>query len=46
MQDLASQTLLNSVAEQYPEEFRRLAELTRVLHETSRLMFYQNIRKD
>lgn len=46
LHDLASQTPLDDVADQYPEEFRRLAELTRGLHETSRLMLYQNVRKD
>ncbi|MUH94591.1 LTA synthase family protein [Pseudomonas aeruginosa] len=46
LHDLASQTPLDDVAEQHPEEFRRLAELTRGLHETSRLMLYQNVRKD
>ncbi|EPO6702289.1 sulfatase-like hydrolase/transferase [Pseudomonas chengduensis] len=46
LHDLASLTPLDNVAEQHPEEFRRLAELTRGLHETSRLMLYQNVRKD
>ena len=46
LHDLASPTPLDNVAEQHPEEFRRLAELTRGLHETSRLMLYQNVRKD
>tara|TARA_R110001606_G_C15400873_1_gene652977 strand:- start:112 stop:2154 length:2043 start_codon:yes stop_codon:yes gene_type:complete len=46
LHDLASQTPLDDVAEQHPEEFRRLAELTRGLHETSRLMLYQNVRTD
>ncbi|MBA4681183.1 sulfatase-like hydrolase/transferase [Pseudomonas sp. MDMC216] len=46
LHDLASQTPLDNVADQHPEEFRRLAELTRGLHETSRLMLYQNVRKD
>ena len=46
LHDLASQTPLDDVAEQHPEEFKRMEELTRGLHETSRLMLYQNVRKD
>jgi phosphoglycerol transferase MdoB-like AlkP superfamily enzyme len=45
LHDLASPTPLDNVAEQHPEEFKRLSELTRAMHETSRLMLYQNVRK-
>ncbi|WP_268800438.1 LTA synthase family protein [Pseudomonas huanghezhanensis] len=45
LHDLASQTPLDDVAGQNPAEFRRLVELTRGMHETSRLMLYQNVRK-
>jgi glucan phosphoethanolaminetransferase (alkaline phosphatase superfamily) len=44
MHDLASQVPLENVAEQHPEEFQRLLELTHGLHETARLMMYQNVR--
>ncbi|MEH6564508.1 MAG: sulfatase-like hydrolase/transferase [Halopseudomonas sp.] len=46
LHDLASQEPLTDVADQYPEEFQRLEQLTRGLHETSRLMLYQNVRAD
>ncbi|MGM8935386.1 LTA synthase family protein [Pseudomonas neustonica] len=46
LHDLASQTPLTDVADQHPEEFQRLEQLTRGLHETSRLMLYQNVRAD
>ncbi|TWC52098.1 phosphoglycerol transferase MdoB-like AlkP superfamily enzyme [Pseudomonas sp. SJZ080] len=45
LHDLASPTPLDNVAPQNPEEFKRLVQLTRGLHETSRLMLYQNVRK-
>ncbi|QVW26062.1 LTA synthase family protein [Pseudomonas hormoni] len=45
LHDLASRTPLDNVARQNPEEFTRLVQLTRGLHETSRLMLYQNVRK-
>lgn len=45
LHDLASPTPLDNVAGQNPEEFKRLVELTRGMHETSRLMLYQNVRK-
>jgi phosphoglycerol transferase MdoB-like AlkP superfamily enzyme len=45
LHDLASATPLDNVAGQNPEEFKRLVELTRGMHETSRLMLYQNVRK-
>jgi phosphoglycerol transferase MdoB-like AlkP superfamily enzyme len=45
LHDLASMTPLDNVAEQNPQEFKRLVELTRGMHETSRLMLYQNVRK-
>jgi hypothetical protein len=44
LHDLASKTPLDNVAEQNPEEFKRLEQLTRAMHETSRLMLYQNVR--
>ncbi|PSS58736.1 LTA synthase family protein [Pseudomonas sp. BBP2017] len=46
LHDLSSLTPLDNVAEQHPEEFIRLRDLTRGLHETSRLMLYQNVRED
>ena len=45
LHDLASPTPLDDVAGQNPTEFKRLVELTRGMHETSRLMLYQNVRK-
>lgn len=45
LHDLASMTPLDDVAGQNPEEFKRLVQLTRGMHETSRLMLYQNVRK-
>jgi phosphoglycerol transferase MdoB-like AlkP superfamily enzyme len=45
LHDLASKTPLDNVAEQNPEEFKRLVQLTRAMHETSRLMLYQNVRQ-
>ncbi|WP_416739559.1 MULTISPECIES: LTA synthase family protein [Pseudomonas] len=45
LHDLASPTPLDNVAGQNPGEFERLVQLTRGLHETSRLMLYQNVRK-
>lgn len=45
LHDLASKTPLDNVAEQNPEEFKRLVQLTRGMHETSRLMLYQNVRQ-
>ncbi|MHC8327449.1 LTA synthase family protein [Pseudomonas sp. LB1P83] len=45
LHDLASMTPLDNVAEKNPEEFKRLSELTRAMHETSRLMLYQNVQK-
>jgi phosphoglycerol transferase MdoB-like AlkP superfamily enzyme len=45
LHDLASPTPLDDVAGQNPAEFKRLVELTRGMHETSRLMLYQNVRK-
>ncbi|MEH6491133.1 LTA synthase family protein [Halopseudomonas sp.] len=46
LHDLASQEPLTDVADQYPEEFQRLEQLTRGLHEAARLMLYQNVRAD
>ncbi|MNU83813.1 Lipoteichoic acid synthase 2 [compost metagenome] len=45
LHDLASKTPMDNVAEQNPEEFKRLMQLTRAMHETSRLMLYQNVRE-
>ena len=45
LHDLASPTPLDDVSAQNPSEFKRLSELTRGMHETSRLMLYQNVRK-
>lgn len=45
LHDLASLTPKDDVAQQNPEEFKRLMELTRAMHETSRLMLYQNVRQ-
>ncbi|VVO30158.1 LTA synthase family protein [Pseudomonas fluorescens] len=45
LHDLASKTPLDNVAEKNPDEFKRLVELTRGMHETSRLMLYQNVRE-
>ncbi|MFU7157022.1 LTA synthase family protein [Pseudomonas aeruginosa] len=46
LHDLASQEPLVNVADRHPDEFERLVALTRGLHEASRLMLYQNVRKD
>ncbi|ESQ99324.1 sulfatase [Stutzerimonas chloritidismutans AW-1] len=46
LHEIASPEPLVDVADRYPEEFQRLVALTRGLHETSRLMLYQNVRKD
>jgi phosphoglycerol transferase MdoB-like AlkP superfamily enzyme len=45
LHDLASMTPLDNVALQNPQEFKRLVQLTRAMHETSRLMLYQNVRE-
>jgi phosphoglycerol transferase MdoB-like AlkP superfamily enzyme len=45
LHDLASMTPMDDVALQNPAEFKRLVRLTRGMHETSRLMLYQNVRK-
>lgn len=42
LHDLASETPMQNVAAQHPEEFERLKELARGLYETSRFMLYQN----
>jgi len=44
LHDLASPTPRDDVAQQHPEEFQRLLELTRGLHETARMMLYRNVR--
>ena len=44
LHDLASQQPLEDVAQEHPDEFERLRELTRGLYEAARLMLYQNVR--
>lgn len=44
LHDLASATPREDVAEQHPEEFQRLQQLTRGLHESARLMLHRNVR--
>ncbi|MBK5009193.1 alkaline phosphatase family protein [Pseudomonas sp. S60] len=44
LHDLYSPTPLDNVAGQHPEAFSRLTELTRAMHETSRVMLYRNVR--
>jgi phosphoglycerol transferase MdoB-like AlkP superfamily enzyme len=44
LHDLRSATPRDNVAEQHPQEFQRLLELTRGLHESARLMLYRNVR--
>ncbi|MEH6670513.1 LTA synthase family protein [Halopseudomonas sp.] len=44
LHDLHSQTPLDNVAEQYPQEYQRLLPLARGLYETSHYMLYENIR--
>lgn len=46
LHEIASPEPLVDVADRYPEEYQRLVALTRGLHEASRLMLYQNVRKD
>ncbi|MNP39577.1 hypothetical protein D3C76_1331590 [compost metagenome] len=46
LHDLASPTPQEDIAARHPEEFQRLVELTRGLHETARLMLYRNVRTD
>lgn len=44
LHDLDSDTPLDNVAEQHPEEYLRLLPLARGLYETSRYMLYENVR--
>jgi len=44
LHDLHSQTPLDNVAEQYPQEYQRLLPLARGLYETSHYMLYENVR--
>lgn len=44
LHDLSSLTPLENVAEQNPQEYQRLVELTRGLHESARMMLYRNVR--
>ncbi|MCY1506293.1 choline-sulfatase [compost metagenome] len=46
LHDLASPTPQEDIAARHPEEFQRLVELARGLHETARLMLYRNVRTD
>ncbi|QRY77166.1 LTA synthase family protein [Pseudomonas sp. PDNC002] len=45
LHDIYSPTPKENVAAQHPEEFERLATLTRAMHETSRAMLYRNVRE-
>lgn len=45
LHDIYSPTPMDNVAQQHPEEFQRLAALTRAMHETSRAMLYRNVRE-
>ncbi|MBB4866311.1 hypothetical protein HNP46_005216 [Pseudomonas nitritireducens] len=45
LHDIYSPTPLEDVAARHPEEFQRLAALTRAMHETSRAMLYRNVRE-
>ncbi|MCP1625231.1 LTA synthase family protein [Pseudomonas nitroreducens] len=45
LHDIYSPTPMEDVAQQHPEEFQRLAALTRAMHETSRAMLYRNVRE-
>ncbi|WP_285275929.1 LTA synthase family protein [Halopseudomonas bauzanensis] len=45
LHDLHSDTPLDNVAEEYPEEYQRLLPLTRGLYETARYMLYDNVRE-
>jgi phosphoglycerol transferase MdoB-like AlkP superfamily enzyme len=45
MHDLASPEPLENVAEQYPEEYRRLLDLGRGLYEAARFMLTDNVRE-
>ena len=45
LHDLDSETPLDNVAEQHPEEYKRLLPLARGLYETSRFMLYDNVRE-
>ncbi|WP_404942304.1 LTA synthase family protein [Pseudomonas danubii] len=44
LHDLASNTPREDVAQEHPQEFERLLELTRGMHEGARLMLYRNVR--
>lgn len=44
LHDLRSDKPLQNVADRHPEEFRRLSDIARGAYETSRLMFYRNVR--
>lgn len=45
LHDIYSPTPRDDVSQQHPEEFERLAALTRAMHETSRAMLYRNVRE-
>jgi phosphoglycerol transferase MdoB-like AlkP superfamily enzyme len=42
LHDIRSKIPLQNVADQYPQEFKRLSDLARGLHETSRFLMYAN----
>jgi hypothetical protein len=42
LHDIRSKTPLENVADQHPQEFKRLSDLARGLHETSRYLMYAN----
>ncbi|AXK52665.1 LTA synthase family protein [Pseudomonas protegens] len=44
LHDLASSTPREDVAQEHPQEFERLLELTRGMHEGARLMLFRNVR--
>lgn len=44
LHDLHSDTPLDNVADQHPDEYQRLLPLTRGLYETSHYMLYENVR--
>ena len=45
LHEIYSSTPMEDVSARFPEEFQRLSELTRAMHETSRIMLYRNVRE-
>jgi hypothetical protein len=45
LHEVYSSTPMEDVAQRYPEEFKRMSELTRAMHETSRMMLFRNVRE-